>query len=152
MAGPGKEHTQWRGSPFNGDFKFHAGPQQPTGTMTPPFLVSGSNGTSHARHHSFTPPSTGPLVRTSSRRNRSSSLRNSSFASGTFAPQFIKSEELQGRKNQVDHIEGENDFSGKRYVWLKDLEKTFVQGWVIEEVPGGRLLVQCDDGTVSPVG
>lgn len=46
-------------------------------------------------------------------------------------------------------IEGENDFSGKRYVWLKDPHVAFVKGWVVEELEGGRLLVQCDDGSVS---
>jgi len=106
------------------------------------------NGVGHARHHSFTPPTAGELVRTASGRNRSSSLRASSFASGTFAPKFIKSEELQGKKDQIDRIEGENDFSGKRYVWLKDPEKTFIQGWVVQELGGGKLLVQCDDGSV----
>lgn len=49
----------------------------------------------------------------------------------------------------VKSIEGENDFSGKRYVWLKDPEEAFVKGWVIEERTGGNLLVQTDDGSVS---
>ena len=51
-------------------------------------------------------------------------------------------------------IEGENDFSGRRYVWLNDLENAFVRGWVVEETEAGRLLVQCDDGTVchAPLG
>jgi myosin protein heavy chain len=45
-------------------------------------------------------------------------------------------------------MEGDNDFSGKRYVWLKDAEKAFVRGLVIEENDNGELLVQCDDGSV----
>lgn len=49
----------------------------------------------------------------------------------------------------VKGIEGENDFSGKRYVWLKDPEEAFVKGWVVEEKPGGNLVVQVDDGSVS---
>lgn len=48
-------------------------------------------------------------------------------------------------------IEGENDFSGKRYVWLRDPKTAFVRGCVIEELDGGRLLVQCDDGTQQEV-
>ena len=48
-------------------------------------------------------------------------------------------------------VEGENDFSGKRYVWLHDPKNAFVRGWVVEEVPGGKLLVQCDDGTQQEV-
>jgi myosin protein heavy chain len=49
----------------------------------------------------------------------------------------------------VKGIEGENDFSGKKYVWLRDPQTAFVKGWVVEELGGGRLLVQCDDGSVS---
>ena len=50
----------------------------------------------------------------------------------------------------VKGIEGENDFSGKRYVWLRDPQTAFVKGWVVEELGEGRILVQCDDGSVSP--
>lgn len=49
----------------------------------------------------------------------------------------------------VRGIEGENDFSGKRYVWLRDSKLAFVKGWVVEELEEGRILVQCDDGSVS---
>ena len=48
----------------------------------------------------------------------------------------------------VKGIEGENDFSGKRYVWLKDPQQAFVKGWVVEELGRNRILVQCDDGSV----
>lgn len=80
-------------------------------------------------------------------RQRSSSVRQNA-PTGTFAPQFIKSEELRRGADQVRGMEGDNDFSGKRYVWLKDPEKAFVRGLVVEEKEGGLLLVQCDDGTV----
>lgn len=153
----GRETSEWRGNIPTDEFKFPGGSPlyakaTTQGTTASPFLSAVPNGVGHTRHHSFTPPSTGQLVSTGSRRTRSNSLRNSSFASGTFAPQFIKSEKgLQGRNQHVNHIEGENDFSGKRYVWLKDHEKTFVQGWVIQELMGGRILVQCDDGSVCSV-
>lgn len=49
----------------------------------------------------------------------------------------------------MNSIEGENDFSGRRYVWIKDPTTAFVKGWVVEELEGGSLLVQCDDGSVS---
>jgi hypothetical protein len=49
----------------------------------------------------------------------------------------------------VKGIEGENDFSGRKYVWLKDPQTAFVKGWVVEELGDNRLLVQCDDGSVS---
>lgn len=48
----------------------------------------------------------------------------------------------------VDGIEGENDFSGKRYVWLRDPKTAFVKGWIVEDLGGDRILVQCDDGSV----
>ncbi|KAJ9284106.1 hypothetical protein DTO021C3_8295 [Paecilomyces variotii] len=79
-------------------------------------------------------------------RQRSSSVRQNA-QTGTFAPQFIKSEELRRGADQVRVMEGDNDFSGKRYVWLKDPEKAFVRGLVVEEREGAQLLVQCDDGT-----
>lgn len=69
--------------------------------------------------------------------------------SNTFAPSFIKSDEIRQRSDVVDGIEGENDFSGKRYVWLKDPQTAFVKGWVVEDLGGNRILVQCDDGSVG---
>ena len=68
-------------------------------------------------------------------------------SSGTFAPSFIKAEEMR-RPETVKGIEGENDFSGKRYVWLKDAASAFVKGWIVEELAGNHILVQCDDGSV----
>lgn len=50
----------------------------------------------------------------------------------------------------VKGIEGENDFSGRRYVWLKDPQTAFVKGWIVEDLSAGRILVQCDDGSVCP--
>lgn len=85
----------------------------------------------------------------SDNRQRSGSLRQNIHSSGTFAPQFIKSEELQRGASSIHNLEGDNDFSGKRYVWLKDDEKAFVRGEVIEERSDGNLLVQCDDGSVG---
>jgi hypothetical protein len=81
---------------------------------------------------------------------RAQSNRNSTPA-GTFAPKFIENDTQD--LPEVRAIEGENDFSGKRYVWLRDPKTAFVRGWVVEEQPGGRLLVQCDNGeqhTVDP--
>lgn len=56
---------------------------------------------------------------------------------------------MQRGNGPVKGIEGENDFSGKRYIWLKDTEKAFVKGWVVEDLPGNRIRVQCDDGNVG---
>lgn len=46
--------------------------------------------------------------------------------------------------DQIRGLEGDNDFSGNKYVWLKDAEKAFVRGLVLEELEGGKLLVQSD--------
>ncbi|KAK1775333.1 hypothetical protein QBC45DRAFT_422506 [Copromyces sp. CBS 386.78] len=69
-------------------------------------------------------------------------------SSTTFAPSFIKTEDMRKHADMVKGIEGE-DFSGKKYVWLKDPQTAFVKGWVVEELPENKLLVQCDDGSVS---
>lgn len=70
------------------------------------------------------------------------------MASGTFAPEFIKTEDVRRGADQIRGQEGDNDFSGNKYVWLRDPEKAFVKGLVLEEQNGGRLLVQTDDGQV----
>ena len=87
-----------------------------------------------------------------STRHRSNSNRTSQQSSSTFAPTFIKAEELHRAEQNIGRIEGENDFSGKRYVWLRDPHLAFVRGWVVEELPESQLLVQCDDGSVSSHG
>lgn len=84
-------------------------------------------------------------------RDRSNSLRNNA-TTGTFAPEFIKSEELRRGADQIRGLEGDNDFSGNKYVWLRDPEKAFVRGLVLDEDDGGRLLVETDDGDVWPTG
>jgi myosin protein heavy chain len=66
----------------------------------------------------------------------------------TFAPSFIKVNEGQHEPERLTGIEGENDFSGKRYVWLKDPNTAFVKGWIVQELEDNRILVQCDDGSV----
>ncbi|KIX10134.1 uncharacterized protein Z518_01215 [Rhinocladiella mackenziei CBS 650.93] len=78
---------------------------------------------------------------------RTQSLQRQSSASNTFAPKFIKSEEMRKSEERISAIEGENDFSGKRYVWVKDPEKAFVRGWITEDLPGNRVLVQFDNGS-----
>ena len=90
-----------------------------------------------------------PTTSNGPRHHRDSS-RNATPNSATFAPSFIKTEDLRKSIDVVKGIEGENDFSGKRYVWLRDPQTAFVKGWVVEELGEGRILVQCDDGSVSP--
>ncbi|KAK4447484.1 myosin type-2 heavy chain 1 [Podospora aff. communis PSN243] len=75
----------------------------------------------------------------------------SATASSTFAPSFIKTEDMRNPTDVVKGIEGENDFSGKKYVWLKDPQSAFVKGWIVEDLGGNRILVQCDDGSQREV-
>ena len=113
--------------------------------FTSPPPTSGSLG--HSRNQSFSPLS-GSTLAPPRTRARSNSNRSTVQSSNTFAPQFIKTEESQRDAERVRAIEGENDFSGKRYVWVKDPQAAFVKAWVVEELAGNRLLVQCDDDTV----
>jgi myosin protein heavy chain len=103
----------------------------------------------HLRNQSLTNLSSPMLGRSDSARLRSNSHRNSTPV-GTFAPQFISEDDNEApRLGGI--VEGENDFSGKRYVWLRDPTTAFVRGWVVEDLPGGRILVQCDNGTQQDV-
>ncbi|KAI1876072.1 uncharacterized protein JN550_001568 [Neoarthrinium moseri] len=92
-----------------------------------------------------------PASSTGSRHHRSDSKSSPLNSSTTFAPSFIKTDDLRRSIDVVKGIEGENDFSGKRYVWLRDPHAAFVKGWVVEELPGGSILVQCDDGSQREV-
>lgn len=109
---------------------------------------------SHSRSFSHA-SAVGPnsLVRAGSvSRNTYDRSREGTPASGTFAPSFIKTEEMKQRSiDVVRGIEGENDFSGKRYVWLKDPQAAFVKGWVVEELEDSKILVQCEDGSQRTV-
>lgn len=69
--------------------------------------------------------------------------------SSTFAPSFIKTDSAKRDSSVVKGIEGENDFSGKRYVWVKDPVVAFVKGWVVETLTHNQILVQCEDGSVG---
>lgn len=151
MATSASNGPRQRNSPFSRD------------TMSPsPGLISNSRPKSSTfnsptgapsfngpnRNHSFSPLSGSNLIPVQDTRSRSNSNRNGNQTSNTFAPSFIKAAELQEDSNRVGGIEGENDFSGKRYVWLRDPQLAFIKGWVIEELGDGRLLVQCEDGSV----
>jgi myosin protein heavy chain len=153
MAQPAQNGAKWRANPFN---RNSASPSpvvsphngRPMSTMAPSTL-SPAHALSHQRNQSFSPSNHAPaLARNNSTRPRSNSHRSTTPATGTFAQTFITSDEIQNGTPAISRIEGENDFSGKRYVWLKDPNTAFIRGWVVDELGGGRLLVQCDDGSV----
>lgn len=75
--------------------------------------------------------------------------KSATTSSNTFAPSFINAYEKRQGLEKSAVIEDENIFSEKRYVWLKDPTFAFVKGWIVEELEGDKLLVQCDDGSVS---
>ena len=145
--------NRWRNGPFD------RGSPSPSPTPVvshsrpmPTPLNSPSNsgtGVNHGRTQSFSPLGGASMAVLGHTRTRSNSNRTSAQSSSTFAPTFIKTEELSRNREKIGGIEGENDFSGKRYVWLRDPEAAFVRGWVVEEKDDNQLLVQCDDGSVS---
>ncbi|ETN40421.1 uncharacterized protein HMPREF1541_04698 [Cyphellophora europaea CBS 101466] len=98
----------------------------------------------HERQQSFSPSSSLSSLPSHLRNN---SLQRQASTSSTFAPKFIKSDEIRKSEDRISSIEGENDFSGKRYVWVKDPEKAFVRGWVVEDLPGDRVVIQFEDGS-----
>ncbi|CAG8015523.1 unnamed protein product [Penicillium salamii] len=110
-------------------------------------IITPSNGLESARGHlrNTSVSQLSPTFSPGGNRERSNSAKNSP-SSGTFAPSFIKSEELRRGADQIRGIEGENDFSGNKYVWLRDPEHAFIRGLVLEELEGDRLLVQSDNG------
>ncbi|KAJ5353996.1 hypothetical protein N7541_006560 [Penicillium brevicompactum] len=110
-------------------------------------IITPSNGLESARGHlrNTSVSQLSPTFSPGGNRERSNSAKNSP-SSGTFAPSFIKTEELRRGADQIRGIEGENDFSGNKYVWLRDPENAFIRGLVLEELEGDRLLVQSDDG------
>ncbi|TGO14876.1 hypothetical protein BTUL_0047g00380 [Botrytis tulipae] len=117
-----------------------------------PFSSPAQSHQTHNRHQSYS--SLGDIVAPNnnnvSLRSRSNS-KSTAPSSNTFAPSFINSEEMRLGAETVMAMEGDNDFSGKRYVWLKDPQTAFVKGWVVEELENHHILVQCDDGSQREV-
>ncbi|POR38623.1 Myosin type-2 heavy chain 1 [Tolypocladium paradoxum] len=112
------------------------------GTATP---------TSHGRSQSSSSFGAALVAPGSAPRHYRADSKNGTPTSNTFAPSFIKTDEMRRAQDAVKGIEGENDFSGKRYVWLKDPQNAFIKGWVIEDLDDGRIRVQTDDGTQREV-
>src|SRR3954453_360691 len=114
---------QKRNNPFSRTASPSPGPGNSNGRPKSTILTSPLSSTQsppHNRNQSYS-SMTGTLASNInlSSRPRSNS-RNGTPTSNTFAPSFIKTEEMRRGAEVVKSIEGENDFSGKRYVWLKD--------------------------------
>ncbi len=145
--------AKWRNNPFNrgspslSPVPTASGDRPKSAVITSP--TGGFSSGGHSRNQSFSPLSGSNIAPPRTTIQRSISNRSNNQSSNTFAPQFIKTGELERTGERVGGIEGENDFSGKRYVWLRDSQLAFTKGWVIEERAGTRLLVQCEDGSVS---
>lgn len=115
---------------------------------SPSSLPQHSNSPLHNRSQSAVSAGANGLPTLGTPRNDRRDSRAGTPTSNTFAPSFIKSDEMKRDAEVVRGIEGENDFSGKRYVWLKDPQEAFIKGWVIEET-GANIVVQTEDGRVS---
>lgn len=146
--------TQLRASPFARARATTSPYNQSNSSSIPSSSIDSpppTHSASHSRKQSYSPVTTPVLEKGSLHSRQRSDSKISSIKSNTFAPSFIKTEESQERTKAINGIEGENDFSGKRYVWLKDPSVAFIRGWIVEELEGGQILVQCDDGSVRPV-
>lgn len=111
--------------------------------------LSGPQNPSHNRHQSHSSIQNAMTPSSDATARHQSSSKTSTPTSNTFAPSFIKTDEIKRGQEKLNGIDGENDFSGKRYVWLKDPTIAFVKGWIIEELGDNQILVQCDDGSVG---
>ena len=148
----GAGSIRMRNNPFNRDSSSPS-PAPPARSERPKSLNFASSPASssqhaHSRNQSFSPLSGTNLAPARTTRQRSNSTRNSLQTSNTFAPKFIETEALAQGPERIESIEGENDFSGKRYVWIKDAAVAFVKGWIVEELDDSQCLVQCEDGSV----
>ncbi|KAJ6443843.1 myosin type II heavy chain [Purpureocillium lavendulum] len=153
--------AQRRNNPFQRNSSPSPGPMPPVAAgrpksalfSSPVFQPSTPTPASASHVRSQSGSSFGPTLVASggATRHQRADSRNGTPTSNTFAPSFIKSEDMRRAQDAVKSIEGENDFSGKRYVWLKDPQSAFVKGWVVEELGGHRLRVQTDDGTQREV-
>ena len=146
-AGPGSlrqtPFARCSPSPSPGPSQSFGRPQSAT-LRSPP---SSQPSPGHTRNQSFSPSNTYSANSIQFARPRSHSNRGQHQSSSTFAPQFIKSEVSQRPDESVRGLEGENDLSGNRYVWLRDPEKAFVKGLVVEDSDNDGLLVRCQDGS-----
>ena len=149
MSSQAQQGPRWRNSPFGRDGASPSPGPPPGHARSKSSVVqaplSPISPTMHSRHQSVD-LDLAVLARSDSNRARAGAGRGNTPV-GTFAPKFIKQEGVDGAEERVRGIEGENDLTGKRYVWVRDADKAFVKGEVLEELSGGVLRILCDDGS-----
>lgn len=86
----------------------------------------------------------GPVVLLKQSHNTLPSRPHSRKSStGTFTPRFIHS--LNAKETwSADVARDIAEFSGKRWVWVKDDQLAFAKGWVVDD-NGSTLTVRCED-------
>jgi len=82
----------------------------------------------------------GPL---SLKQTQHSPQHSRSDSTGTFTSKFINALSAKN-SGSTESARDLAEFSGKRWVWLKDDRLAFVKGWVTED-NGATLQVRCDD-------
>ncbi|EXJ83919.1 myosin heavy chain [Capronia coronata CBS 617.96] len=142
--GPAQRHHPFNTS-YNSNMSMAASPMSAAG-FSKSLLFASPTPTSSSRHERQQSYSPSTSLTSIPSHVRTHSLQRQASTSSTFAPKFIKSEELRRSEDKISAIEGENDFSGKRYVWVKDPEKAFIRGWITEDLPSDKVLVQFESG------
>ncbi|KAK6359881.1 hypothetical protein TWF696_001010 [Orbilia brochopaga] len=126
-----------------------------SGFNTPPRFGASQRPFSPRQNTPSSPAVSSPQTATPSNTNRNSiggpfkghnrTMSAANKTSTTFAPSFIKKADPTSPRVTSHGLEG-TDFSGKRWVWVKDPERAFVKGYV-ESEEDNVLVVICDDGT-----
>lgn len=50
-------------------------------------------------------------------------------------------------QRNIENAAAQAEFSGKKWVWVKDLKKAFIKGWIVKE-EADYVCVRCIDDTV----
>src|SRR5438046_389230 len=118
MATP--QGASWRNNPFSrNSMSPSPAPARPKSAIVSSPLSTSSTPT-HGRNQSASSTVTAFASSNSRSSHPTTNSRGGTPTSNTFAPRFIKDEDLRSGQEQVKGMEGENDFSGKRYVWVND--------------------------------
>ncbi|KAF3902140.1 Myosin-11 [Orbilia brochopaga] len=126
-----------------------------SGFNTPPRFGASQRPFSPRQNTPSSPAISSPQTTTPSNTIRSSAngpfkghnraMSSANKTNTTFAPSFIKKADPGSSRVTSHGLEG-TDFSGKRWIWVKDPERAFVRGYV-ESEEDNVLVVICDDGT-----